>query len=136
MKEEEKENTENREQENVVKITITRESAEALAELVVKVNEGFEAGRVHRQDIASWIITRFRKNHSDIELAQIRQVHYNDAAMFEALYRRMKETGEMPEFLKDVMRKQFSGNIESKKAKKHLNKEYISDVSNEDSEAA
>jgi hypothetical protein len=115
--------------ENSVKITITKEAAEGLTELVVKVNGGFEAGRVHRQDIASWIISKFMASFTEVDVHQIRQLHYDDSSMLEAMYRRMKDTGEIPEFLRDALRKQFQGAPEaSKKNKKSLTKEYINDV--------
>ncbi len=116
------------EHENNIKITVTKEAGEILAELVVKANEGFEAGRINRQNLASFIIEKFKANFSDRELTQLRQSHYDDASMLEAMYRKMKETGEVPEFLRDALRKQFQVTDEQpKKAKKPLTKESIND---------
>lgn len=116
------------ESDGSVKITITKEAAAYLKELMSRVNDGFEAGQVHRQDIASWIISKFAKNSTDQDIHEIQISHYNDSAMLDSLYRRMKETGEVPEFLRDVLRKQFSGGDSTKKAKKSLGKGYTSDV--------
>ncbi len=117
------------EQENAVKITVSREAAEKLLALVSKINDGFFAGRVHRQDVASWLVLKFWNSLSEIDVQQIREAHYNDAAMLEALYRRVRETGQMPEFLRDALRKQFEQPSEApKRSKKALTKKYISGV--------
>lgn len=116
------------EQENNIKITVTKEAGEILAELVIKANEGFEGGRINRQNLASFIVEKFKASFSDKDLTQLRQLHYDDAAMLEAMYRKMKETGEVPEFLRDALRKQFQVTDEApKKVKKALTKESIND---------
>ena len=120
---------ENKDQDNIVKITVSKEAAAGLAELVSEVNSGFDAGRVHRQDLASWILLKFYKTRTDNDLHEIRREHFSEALMLEAMYRRMKETGEMPEFLRDAMRKHFQNPIEApKKNHKALTKKYINDV--------
>lgn len=123
------ENKEKNEQENHIKITVTKEAGEILVELVGKANEGFEGGRINRQNLASFIIEKFKANFSDKDMTQLRQLHYDDAAMLEAMYRKMKETGEVPEFLRDALRKQFQVSDDApKRTKKPLTKEYINDV--------
>ncbi len=122
-------------QENNIKITVTKEAGEILAEMVVKANESFEGGRINRQNLASFIIEKFKENFSDKDLIQIRQLHYDDASMLEAMYRKMKETGAVPEFLRDALRKQFQIPDESpKKIKKTLTIKSINDglLKNED----
>ncbi len=122
------ENKEKIDQENNIKITVTKEAGEILAELVVKANEGFEGGRINRQNLASFIVEKFKASFSDKDLVQLRQLHYDDAAMLEAMYRKMKDTGEVPEFLRDALRKQFQVTDETpKKVKKTLTKEFIND---------
>jgi hypothetical protein len=114
--------------ENVIKVTIARDLADGLTELVKKVNDGFAAGRVHRQDVVSWVIAKFLRNYSDSDLQQIREAHYDETTMFDAMYRKMKETGEVPEFLRDAMRKHFRGAGDGlKKSKKGLISESIND---------
>ncbi len=134
MDEEKKENgkeqkTESKaEHESGVKVTIDKRTTDALWTLVEKVNDGFEAGKVHRQDVASWIIDRFLRNYTEIEVQLIRQSHYSDAVMLDATYRKMKESGEVPEFLRDALRKQFGVVIENKKSKKSVACDYINDI--------
>ncbi|OYZ20991.1 MAG: hypothetical protein B7Y39_09915 [Bdellovibrio sp. 28-41-41] len=113
--------------DNSVKITVAKAVADDLGELVEKVNTGFEVGRIHRQDVASWIITQFLRTYTDHEVGLIRQSQYTDALMLEAVYRRMRETGDMPDFLKEALRKQFHGEPEIPKKKKVLTNKSIND---------
>ncbi len=135
-KEENKEKkTENKiENDNSVKITVTKAVAENLRELVERVNAGFDVGKVHRQDVASWIISHFLKSYGESEVSMIRQSQYTDALMMESVYRRMKETGEIPDFLRDALRKQFQGDADVPKKKKALTNKSINDglVNHED----
>ena len=64
----------------------------------------------------------------------IRQSQYTDALMMESVYRRMKETGEIPDFLRDALRKQFQGDADVPKKKKALTNKSINDglVNHED----
>ena len=114
--------------EATVKVTVSREAGQVLAEIVAKVNDGFDAGRVHRQDVASFIIADFGKNYVEQDVYRIRSIHFDECAMMEAMYRKMKETGKMPEFLRDALQKQFQNVVDSPKRKKTLTKIDINDV--------
>jgi hypothetical protein len=116
------------ESEMAVKITITKEASSTLKDFVLRVNDGFDAGQVHRQDIASWVITKFVSVCTDQDVHDIRMSHYDDVSMFDALYRRAKETGEVPEFLREALKKHFGGAESNRKSKKAIGKGYISDV--------
>jgi hypothetical protein len=124
------------EKEQAIKITISKEAAEGLTEIRDRVNEGFEAGKVHRQDIASWIISKFSSSCTDHDIQEIRFANYDEIAMLESLYRRAKETGKVPDHLKEVLRKQFSAPEPVRKGKKLLTKGYINDVPLKNEEAA
>ena len=116
------------ESENSIKITVTKEAGEILSDLVVKVNEGFDAGKINRQDLASFIIGKFKSLFTEKDLSQLRQIHFDDAAMLEAMYRKMRETGVVPEFLRDAFRKQFHASDDApKRSKKSLTSESIND---------
>lgn len=120
-----KKNTHN---DSIVKITITKEAGETLSGLVDRANDGFAAGKITRQDFASFLIEKAKSWLAEKDFLQIRQAHYDDASMFEAMYRRMRETGEIPDFLREAMRKQFQGTEDAvKKTKKTLTKESIND---------
>ena len=123
-------------QDEVVKITITREAAEALGEVVSRVSEGFECGRITRQGVASWILIRFKKTCVEGDVSQIRQSHYDDASMLDSVLRQIKESGEMPEYLRNALRKQFGAASESlPRAKKTLTDRGIFDGHRKSEEA-
>ena len=127
----------NKSEENIIKITSTKTAGAVLAKIVDKVNDGFEGGKVHRQDVASWIIEYFNSICNESAITQIRQANYNPTDMLEAVYRKMKETGEVPDFLKDALQKQFQNtSTASKKNKKQLKSNSINDGVNEYEEAA
>lgn len=137
MKEDKDLNEQKSESDNIIKITVTKEAGDTLAALVVRANEGFEGGKINRQNLASYIIEKYKNNFSDRELVHLRQLHYDDAAMLEAMYKKMKDTGEIPDFLREALKKQFQGNDEPpKKSRKSLTKEYINDELQEHEGAA
>ncbi len=115
------------ESDSSVKITVSKAIVDNLNDLVEKVNSEFDVGRVHRQDVASWIIAQFLKSYTDHDVNLIRQSQYTDALMLESIYRRAKETGEIPDFLRDALRKQFQDDAETPKRKKALTKKSIND---------
>ena len=128
---------EQRETDNVIKITVTKEAADTLSAIVAEVNEGFDAGKASRQDVASWILSEFRRKLTEAELHRIRQSHFSEGLLLESMYRRMKETGEIPEFLRDALRKQFQTSMDGpKKTRKALTEKSISDGLEENGMAA
>lgn len=122
--------------ESSIKITITKEAGDILVAILGKANEGFEAGRITRQDLASFIVEKFNANFTEKDLMQLRQKHYDDESMFDAIHRKMRETGEIPDFIREALRKQFQGNDEPTKKNKKSLKDNINDVVSEKEDAA
>ena len=122
--------------ESSIKITITKEAGDILVAILGKANEGFEAGRITRQDLASFIVEKFNANFTEKDLMQLRQKHYDDESMFDAIHRKMRETGEIPDFIREALRKQFQGNDEPIKKNKKSLKDNINDVVSEKEDAA
>lgn len=124
-------------EEVVAKITVTREAEEAVSHVVGKVNEGFEAGRVNRQDVASWILSRFIESFSDSDVQQIRAAFFSEIALLEAILKKAKQNGSVPTELKTALLGQLnmaSGPV--KKGKRSLTKEFINDELKGNEEAA
>lgn len=124
-------------EEVVAKITVTREAEEAVSQVVGKVNEGFEAGRVNRQDVASWILSRFIESFSDSDIQQIRAAFFNEIALLEAILKKAKQNGSVPTELKAALLGQLnmaSGPV--KKGRRSLTKEFINDELRGNEEAA
>lgn len=110
-----------------MKVAVPGDLASGLVSLMNKVNDGYLGGKVNRQDLVSWIIARFLRTFTETDVQSIRDAHYDDEAMFDTMYRLMKETGDVPDFLKEAMRKHFKNGIESRKSKKPLTPESIID---------
>jgi hypothetical protein len=115
--------------EEIVKITVNKEAEEKLMAVIEKVNNGFDSGKVNRQDLASWALTYFA-NICDAEIIKaIRQDHFDEFAMLEAILRRGKEQGKLPTELRNILRQQLTSDLPSRKSsKKQLTSDYINDV--------
>ena len=101
------------ENENIVKITVTKEAGNRLNEILAKVNEGFDAGKVTRQDVASWMIERFEKSLSENEIQTIRKEFFSETVLLESILKKAKSTGDVPEFLRDALKKQWALGLSS-----------------------
>lgn len=123
--------------ELVVKITVTKQAEEAVSQIVNRVNDGFEAGRVNRQDVASWILIRFIETFSEADVQQLRAVFFNEIALLEAILKRAKQGGALPSELKSALMGQVNApSVGSKKPKRVLTREFINDELKKDEEAA
>lgn len=123
--------------ELVVKITVTKQAEEAVSQIVNRVNDGFEAGRVNRQDVASWILIRFIETFSEADVQQLRTVFFNEIALLEAILKRAKQGGALPSELKSALMGQVNApSVGSKKPKRVLTREFINDELRKDEEAA
>lgn len=123
--------------ELVVKITVTKQAEEAVSQIVNRVNDGFEAGRVNRQDVASWILIRFIETFSEADVQQLRTVFFNEIALLEAILKRAKQGGALPSELKSALMGQVNApSVGSKKPRRVLTREFINDELKKDEEAA
>lgn len=109
--------------EEIVKITVTKEAGDNLNQFLIQVNEGFDAGKVNRQDIASWIICYFKKLFGENEIQQIRKEFFKERALLESIIKKAKTTGDMPDFIKDALFKHWSGDTVTKKSTKRMTQE-------------
>jgi len=95
--------------EEILKITVTKEAGDSLNTVLSKANEGFDAGKITRQDIASWILIRFEKSFDESDIQQIRNEFFSEKVLLETILKRVKSSGEVPEFLRDVLKKNWQG---------------------------
>ena len=89
--------------EQIAKVTITTKAENLMRELVAKVNDGFEFGRLNRHQLMSWILTRFAEEHSDTEIRAIRSDHFDEIALLEMSLKRFKQAGGLPPELKKLL---------------------------------
>ena len=113
--------------DNFIKITITKESENAAMEIVDKVNSGFEAGKVNRQDMVSWIIMHFKSQFGPEELKNIRTSFANEIILLESIFKKAKETGVMPNQLKEALRDYLVDDTPQKRKKTSLTQKSIND---------
>lgn len=111
--------------EEIVKITVTKEAGDYLNQFLTQVNEGFDAGKVNRQDIASWIICSFKKSFGETEIQQIRKEFFKERTLLESIIKKAKTTGDMPEFIRDALFKHWSGDAPMKKPNKRMTQEGV-----------
>ena len=117
------------EEETSAKITVTKAAEKAVSEVVLRVNDGFDAGRVNRQDVASWILLKFKETFGIEEIGHIRAIHIDEIAFLESLLKKAKESGKVPTQVRELLRLHIGNDLASKKNKKVLFAEGINDTS-------
>lgn len=110
------------------RVLISQESNHLLDELTTRINDGFEAGRVTRPQILSWILRRFAETAGEEEIQELRAAHFDRIAYLEALLKRAKETGILPPELNALVQTPIAA-IQPlrKKGKKVLQNNVIND---------
>ena len=115
--------------EEIVKITVNKEAEEKLMNVMEKVNNGFDSGKVNRQDLASWALNYFASICDAEVIKAIRQDHFDEFAMLEAILKRGKEQGKLPTELRNILRQQMTSDLPSRKStKKQLTSNSINDA--------
>jgi hypothetical protein len=115
-KEEKRRGEKNLEQsEGVRRIWISKELDEKLEIILKRVNDGFDGGKISRAQIVTWQLTRWTDTCSDRDIEMIRLANVNEVTMLEAIIRKAKESGEMPQELRLLIRKQLAGAVLPKK---------------------
>lgn len=120
------------------RMVVSLEAEAAVAEFADAVNEDFHAGRATRYDVASFMILWFKAHAPDDVILEIRRRSANAFSMLDAVQKKYKALGELPPDIQAVLDKHFFGEAakESKKIKKNLKQEYITDIHEESEEAA
>ena len=94
--------------EGVRRIWISKELDEKLEVILKRVNDGFDGGKISRAQIVTWQLTRWTETCGDRDIEMIRLAHINEVTMLEAIIRKAKESGEMPQELRLLIRKQLA----------------------------
>ena len=96
IEEQEKTNDEAMVSATQYRVLVSGEANLAVDQLMGKVNTGFDGGRVTRPQLVSWILCKYGQSMTELDLQEIRAVHFDRIAYFEALLKRAKETGAIP----------------------------------------
>jgi hypothetical protein len=92
-----------------------------LTNIVDRVNDGFNGGRVSRIQALSWLLIRQAESLSETMIQEIRTEFFDEVAMLEAILRQAKANGKLPQELRGLLQKQVGLSEEpKKKLKKHL----------------
>lgn len=112
------------------RVVVSSEAEAVIGEMTDRVNDGFDAGRANRYDVASFMILWFKNNAPDDVILEIRRRSANAFSMLDAVQKKYKALGELPPDLRAVLDKHFFGDAakEQKKMKKNLKQEYITDI--------
>jgi len=108
---------EKKKNEEIIKITINKESEQKLMELLRDVNDGFTSGRVNRQDLASWMIVKFCRDCDGNTIEKIRADHFDEIMMLETILRKSKETGTLPPEFQSLFKQQMGAACKKKSRK-------------------
>jgi hypothetical protein len=144
MKEENR-NTEDKEQKSKEetskkegRMVVSLEAEAVVAEFADAVNDGFDAGRATRFDVASFMILWFKAHAPDDVILEIRRRSANAFSMLDAVQKKYKAIGELPPDIQAVLDKHFfgEGGKDQKKTKKNLKQESINERLLESDEAA
>ncbi len=110
-------NTEN----NIVRIFVSKESEASLNDITAEVNQGFDAGRVTRSDIANFILLQFKENLNDTDIQRIRTKYFSVVAQMEAILKKIKNGEKVPQNVMDAISESYLGlAAPAKKSKKPL----------------
>ena len=107
------------------RLTINRAAELALVSAVERTNEGFQGGKVNRNQIAVWAILRFADSLTDDEINEIRADHLDEFSALDAVLRKAKESGKLPPELRAFVQKQLGFDGTAKKKSKKSLPEYV-----------
>lgn len=112
------------------RIVVSVEAEAAVAEFTDAVNDGFDAGRANRYEVASYMILWFKNHGPDDAISEIRRRSANGFSMLDAVLKKYKGFGELPSDIQSALDKHFFGEAakDQKKAKKNLKQECITDT--------
>lgn len=114
--------------EALAKIAISKDADRAITEITARVNDDFDAGRATKQEVATHIILQFTKSCTEADIHGIRALFFNPILLMEATLKKAKETGVMPDSLRELLFEQFAANQPAaKKNKKTLKDNLIKD---------
>lgn len=95
----------------IYRVVVSGEANKALDTVIAKVNAEWEAGKISKPQMVSWIIQRFSAKVSDKDIQEIRAAHFDKVAYLEGLLKKAKESGQVPTEL-DAL---FQGNVTASK---------------------
>lgn len=84
------------ESKELFRVVVNREANESLEAVLSKVNTEWDAGKITKPQLVSYILKRFESKLSDKDIQDVRSHHFDKVAYLENLLKRARTTGEMP----------------------------------------
>jgi hypothetical protein len=127
MEREEEVKVENKE-ENIVRITITKDADNEADKIVASVNDGFDGGRVSKQDVASWVLMNFAGLAGADFVQRIRSEFFNELVRFKNLLKQAQQSGGITPEIRQALKSLSDDAGKPKNEKKRLKKSHIIDM--------
>ncbi len=115
-------------EENIVRITITKEADYEADKIVALVNDGFDGGRISKQDLASWILTNFTAIVSGDFIEKVRFEFFNELVRFKNLLKLAQQSGGITPDIRRALKEISEDAVKPRKQKKTLIKNNIIDM--------
>lgn len=109
--------------EESFRIAVSKKVDEEIGEMIFKVNDGFNAGKVNRPQLVSWILSKFYISMGDAEIKEIRADHFDEISLLDSILRQAKATGKVPNEFRALLQKQMGLEDTPKKSKSKVDKE-------------
>jgi hypothetical protein len=107
--------------EEIYRVTVTKNTDEALTRIVDRVNDGFDGGKINRAQAVSWIVIHFAKCITEAIIQEMRVDHFDEMAVFESMFRKAKKTGKISNELRNLLQRQVGlDGVQVKKNKEKL----------------
>ena len=131
----EEEGEQNRDQkkpdDGLAKIAISKDADRAVSEILSRVSDGFDAGRPTKHEVTSQIILRFFNACTDADVQALRVQFFNPILVMEAMIRKAKETGAVPNSMRDFLYDQYMASSARQPAVKKIKKSLPANVIND-----
>lgn len=108
--------------EESFRIAVTKKVDEEIGEMILKVNDGFNAGKVNRPQLVNWILSKFYSSMGDVEIKEIRADHFDEISLLDSILRQARATGKVPNEFRALLQKQMGLEDAPKKAKTKVDK--------------
>jgi len=91
--------------EELFRINISKVAEDSLGKVLRRVNDGFEAGKVTRHELASWMLSRFSEVIADEQIREVRAEFFDEIALLEAILKKAKKSGTVSPDVKMLLQK-------------------------------
>lgn len=119
----------------ITRLVVTKEAEVAVGAVMDAVNDGFDAGRATKIEVASYMLLWFKNNVPDDVKLSLRMTLANEMTMLESVVKKARISGGLPPALKEALAQHFFGSdgTVSKKLKKSLKLDTIIDSNRKES---